>query len=66
MEPVCVADFERLAEDRLEVGAFGYYAGGAADEQALAANVEAWRRLRLRPRVLVDVSQVSTSTTVLG
>jgi isopentenyl diphosphate isomerase/L-lactate dehydrogenase-like FMN-dependent dehydrogenase len=66
VEPVCVTDFERLAEERLEAGAFGYYAGGAADELALSGNVEAWRSLRLRPRVLVDVSQVSTATTVLG
>ena len=66
MEPVCVADFERLAEERLDPGAFGYYAGGAGDELALRGNVEAWRRLRLRPRVLVDVSEVSTATTVLG
>jgi isopentenyl diphosphate isomerase/L-lactate dehydrogenase-like FMN-dependent dehydrogenase len=66
VEPVCVADFERLAEERLDPGAFGYYAGGAGDELALTGNVEAWRRLRLRPRVLVDVSQVSTATTVLG
>ncbi len=66
MEPVCVADFERLAAERLEPGAFGYYAGGAGDELALAGNVEAWRNLRLRPRVLVDVSEVSTETTVLG
>jgi isopentenyl diphosphate isomerase/L-lactate dehydrogenase-like FMN-dependent dehydrogenase len=62
----CVADFERLAAEKLEPGAFGYYAGGAGDELALAENVEAWRRLRLRPRVLVDVSAVSTATTVLG
>jgi isopentenyl diphosphate isomerase/L-lactate dehydrogenase-like FMN-dependent dehydrogenase len=66
VEPVCVADFERLAEERLDPGAFGYYAGGAGDELALAGNVEAWRELRLRPRVLVDVSEVSTATTVLG
>jgi isopentenyl diphosphate isomerase/L-lactate dehydrogenase-like FMN-dependent dehydrogenase len=66
VEPVCVADYERLAEELLEPGAFGYYAGGAGDELALAGNVEAWRRLRLRPRVLVDVSAVSTATTVLG
>jgi isopentenyl diphosphate isomerase/L-lactate dehydrogenase-like FMN-dependent dehydrogenase len=66
VEPVCVADFERLAEERLEPGAFGYYAGGAGDELALIGNVEAWRRLKLRPRVLVDVSSVSTGTTVLG
>jgi isopentenyl diphosphate isomerase/L-lactate dehydrogenase-like FMN-dependent dehydrogenase len=66
VEAHCVADFERLAQERLDPGAFGYYAGGAGDELALAGNVEAWRRLRLRPRVLVDVSAVSTATTVLG
>jgi isopentenyl diphosphate isomerase/L-lactate dehydrogenase-like FMN-dependent dehydrogenase len=66
VEPICVADYERLAEEALEPGAFGYYAGGAGDEQALVGNVEAWRRLRLRPRVLVDVANVSTATTVLG
>lgn len=66
MEPLCVADYERLAEERLEPGAFGYYAGGAGDELALRENVEAWRRLRLRPRVLVDVADVSAATTVLG
>jgi isopentenyl diphosphate isomerase/L-lactate dehydrogenase-like FMN-dependent dehydrogenase len=63
---MCVADFERLAEEKLEPGAFGYYAGGAGDELALRGNVEAWRRLRLRPRVLVDVAGVSAETTVLG
>jgi len=66
VEPVCVADFERLAGERLEAGAFGYFAGGSGDELALAGNVEAWRALRLRPRVLVDVAEVSTATTVLG
>ncbi len=66
MEPVCVADFERLAEEVLEPGAFGYFAGGAGDELVLQGNVEAWRRLRLRPRVLVDVAGVSAATTVLG
>jgi 4-hydroxymandelate oxidase len=66
VEPVCVADYERLAEERLDPGAFGYYAGGSGDEQVLVGNVEAWRRLRLRPRVLVDVTEVTTATTVLG
>jgi len=66
VEPVCVADYEALAAERLEPGAFGYYAGGSGDELALAGNVEAWRALRLRPRVLVDVAEVTTATTVLG
>jgi len=66
VDPVCVADFELLAEARLEPGAFGYYAGGAGDELALPGHVDAWRALKLRPRVLVDVASVSTETTVLG
>ena len=34
---------------------YEYYAGGAGDEQTVAENVEAWRRVWLRPRGLVDV-----------
>jgi isopentenyl diphosphate isomerase/L-lactate dehydrogenase-like FMN-dependent dehydrogenase len=64
--PVNVADYERLAAEQLEAGALGYYAGGAGDERTLRANVEAYARHALRPRVLVDVSEVSTATTVLG
>lgn len=60
------ADFERLAEERLEPGAWGYYAGGAGDEVTLRDNVAAFGRWVLRPRVLVDVAQVSAATTVLG
>ena len=59
-------DFEQAARERLDPGAYGYYAGGAGDERTLRANVEAYARWDLRPRVLVDVSEVSTATTVLG
>src|SRR3954451_25303614 len=65
-EPVNVADYERLAADRIEEGPLGYYAGGAGDERTLRENVAAYSRHALRPRVLVDVSDVSTATTVLG
>jgi isopentenyl diphosphate isomerase/L-lactate dehydrogenase-like FMN-dependent dehydrogenase len=64
--PINVADYERLAEEALEPGAHGYFAGGAGDERTLRDNVEAFRRWRLVPRVLVDVSEVSAATTVLG
>ena len=53
-----VADFERLAAEKLEPGALGYFAGGAGDEVTLRDNVAAWRRWRLRPRVLADVGEV--------
>jgi 4-hydroxymandelate oxidase len=64
--PVTLADFEAAAAESLESGPHGYYAGGAADEVTLRDNVQAWRRIAIRPRVLVDVSEVDTSTTVLG
>ena len=65
-EPVNVWDYEALAAERLEPGAHGYYAGGAGDELTLLDNVEAFRRLQLRPRMLVDVAACTTATTVLG
>ena len=61
-----VWDYERAAQERLGPGAFGYFAGGANDELTLADNVAAYRRWVLRPRVLIDVSETSTATTVLG
>ena len=64
--PLNVAEYERVAHDALDEGALGYFAGGACDERVLEENVAAWRRLRLRPRVLVDVGDVTTATTVLG
>ena len=66
MEPLNVWDYERLAAERLEAGAHGYYAGGAGDEVTLRDNVDAYRRWILRPRMLVDVATCTTSTTVLG
>jgi 4-hydroxymandelate oxidase len=64
-EPVNIADLERLAAEKLEPGAHGYFAGGAGDERTLRRNAEAFEDWELRPRVLVDVSEVSTRATVL-
>lgn len=47
-------------------GAYGYFAGGAGDELTLRWNTEAWSRIRLLPRVLVDVARRDLSVTVLG
>lgn len=66
VEPLNVWDYERLAAERLEPGAHGYYAGGAGDELTLRDNVEAFRRWQLRPRLLIDVGTCTTATTVLG
>ena len=63
---VSLADFESRARAIMEPQAFDYVAGGAWDEQSVGEAVEAWRRRRLRPRVLVDVSRVDPSTTMAG
>src|SRR2546429_6017355 len=55
-----------LAEQKLDANAHAYFAGGAGDEVTLRDNLAAFERRRLRPRVLVDVSSVTTETTVLG
>lgn len=65
--------------DRLPLGSFGDVArliletpvyewirSGAGDEQSAIDNVAAFRRWRMRPHVLEDVSTVSTAVTVLG
>jgi isopentenyl diphosphate isomerase/L-lactate dehydrogenase-like FMN-dependent dehydrogenase len=64
--PVNVWDYERLAEEALDPGVHGYFAGGAGDERTLRDNVEAYSRWQLRPRMLVDVQEVTTRTTVFG
>ena len=63
------ADFDALeqrAQRVLAPGAFAFAAAGADDEVTLADNLAAWRRLRVRPRMLRDVTAIDTSTTVLG
>jgi isopentenyl diphosphate isomerase/L-lactate dehydrogenase-like FMN-dependent dehydrogenase len=65
-DPLSVADYERLAEERLEPGPWAYLAGGSGDEWTLRENRAAFERWTFRPRVLCDVSEVSAATTVLG
>jgi L-lactate dehydrogenase (cytochrome) len=61
-----IDDLRRQARRRLPRGVFDYIDGGAEDEVTLDRNVEAFRRLEFRPRVLRDVGQVDPSTTLLG
>jgi 4-hydroxymandelate oxidase len=59
-------ELEELARQKLSEMAYGYYASGALEGRTLRANEEAWARLALHHRVLVDVSSRDLSTTVLG
>lgn len=66
MEPINLFDYEKLARERLEPAIWDYFQGGSDDEVTLRANRSAFERIRLRPRMLVDVSTIDMSTTVLG
>lgn len=66
MGPVNVMDYRSRARDALAPGPWGYLSSGAEDENTLAENRRAFRRIRFVPRVLRDVSDVDLSTTVLG
>lgn len=66
VEPLNVHEYEQLACERLPENAWEYLRGGAGDETTLRRNRAAFEQWELRPRVLVDVAEVDTATTVLG
>ncbi|MFN2615242.1 MAG: alpha-hydroxy acid oxidase [Actinomycetota bacterium] len=65
-EPVNVAEFEAIARERLAPSVYDYYAGGADDERTLHENTQAFRRIPVRYRVLVDVAERDMRTSVFG
>jgi lactate 2-monooxygenase len=64
--PVTASELERHARDLLTPQAFGYVAGGAGAELTMRANLEAFERVQIVPRMLRDVSVRDLSTSVLG
>lgn len=65
-DAVSLEDFVPLARHKLTPQAFAYIHGGAADEHTVRWNREAFDRIRLQSRVLVDVSQVDTRVSLFG
>ncbi|CAI5948534.1 unnamed protein product [Closterium sp. NIES-65] len=61
-----ISEFQCLAKEKLPKQAYDYYASGAEDQWTLAENRNAFERIRFRPRILIDVSSVDTTTSVLG
>ncbi len=64
--PVAAGDWERAAEEKLDPGAFGYIAGGAGAESTMRANLDAFERWRIRPRMLTGNATRDISVEVLG
>ncbi len=63
---VNIEDVRRLARLRLAGPVWDYVDGGAGEEHTVRANRRAFQRLRLLPKMLVDVTTRNMATTVLG
>ncbi|MEH2324978.1 MAG: alpha-hydroxy acid oxidase [Nostoc sp.] len=73
LEPINLFEYEKLAKEHLSQMTLDYYSSGAWDEVTLQDNRAAFERVKLRPRVLVDVSDVydglrlrNLTTSILG
>lgn len=67
MPPVThIEDLRRMARRRIPRAIFDYADRGSYDEASLRANREDLQALKLRQRVMIDVSDRSTATTMLG
>jgi isopentenyl diphosphate isomerase/L-lactate dehydrogenase-like FMN-dependent dehydrogenase len=64
--PITAAELEARARELLSAEAFGYVAGGSGSELTMAANLRAFTRWQIVPRMLRDVSDRDLSTSVLG
>ena len=64
--PVSADGWEARARSSLEPGPFDYVAGGAGSEATMRANLEAFARRRLRPRMLAGTAERDLSVEVLG
>ncbi|MEI3651857.1 MAG: alpha-hydroxy acid oxidase [Dolichospermum lemmermannii FEM_B0920] len=66
LSPINLFGYEQLAKEHLSQMAFDYYSSGAWDEVTLRDNLAAFTRVKLRPKMLVDVSKINLTTQVLG
>ena len=65
-DAVNIEDLRLLTKRRLPRAIFDFFDGGAEDEVTLRENRAAFERVLLLPKVLVDVSKVSTQTEIFG
>lgn len=61
-----VADLRNAAKRRLPQGLFDFIDLGAEDNRAIQANVDAFERIKLKTRFLVDLSRIDTGIDLFG
>lgn len=65
-EALDVFDFEKLAQHKLPTAHYGYLATGVDSDRTLQANRDAFDKVKLKMRRLIDPTQVDMSTTIFG
>src|ERR1044072_4787891 len=66
LDYVCNQEIVQAARRNLPQDVWDYLTGGAESETTMRRNRLGFDSLALRPRVLIDVSKIDTSTTFLG
>lgn len=66
MAIVCVDDYRAQARERIAAHNWDYIEGGSGSELTVGANRDAFDAVRLRPRVLVDVSDPAPAVELFG
>lgn len=66
MEITNALEYEKLAKEKLPKMVYDYYSSAAQDQWSLQENRNAFSRILFRPRILIDVSHIDTSSTVFG
>ena len=62
----CIEDLRQIARHKVPRAFFGYVEAGSYTEGTLRANCDDLQRIKLRQRILVDVSSRDLSTTIVG
>ncbi|KAK6084438.1 (S)-2-hydroxy-acid oxidase [Seiridium cupressi] len=63
---LCIDDIKAIASSKLPQLHSDFFNDGSTHQVTVRENSSAFSKYRLRPRVLVDVSRVDTTTSVLG
>jgi hypothetical protein len=66
LEPVNVMEFGKLAQRKLDPAAWDYLEGGAEEEAALRDNIDAYKKIIIRPKALTGVGKIDTSLELFG
>ncbi len=66
MPNINLLDYEISAKELLSPMSWDYYSSGSGAEVTLQDNVDSFQHIKLRPKMLVDVSHRNLQTTILG